>query len=71
MQLKNYLLLFVVFAFELEAWSTVSEYWIIEKPSALVLYNQYEQRLTDTEKSLLLNMTERYITYKYPLKVSR
>ncbi len=53
MQLKNFLLLFVVFAFELEAWSTVSEYWIIEKPAALVLYNQYEQRLTDTEKSLL------------------
>ncbi len=53
MQLKNFLLLFVVFTFELEAWSTVSEYWIIEKPTALVLYNQYEQRLTDTEKSLL------------------
>ena len=30
-------------------------YWIIENSSALIIYNQYEQRLTDTEKSAFQN----------------
>jgi hypothetical protein len=32
---------------------TKSDYWIIENPAALVIYNQYEQRLNDSEKSAL------------------
>ena len=28
-------------------------YWIIENPSALVIYNQYEQRMAESEKTAL------------------
>ena len=30
-----------------------SNIWIIENPSALVIYNQYEQRMSEAEKSEL------------------
>jgi hypothetical protein len=34
------------------AFGQTADYWIIENPSALVIYNQYEQRLTSADKSL-------------------
>ena len=31
----------------------MSDYWIIENPSALIIYDNYQQRLTENEKNLL------------------
>jgi len=33
------------------AFGQTADYWLIENPSALVIYNQYEQRLTSADKS--------------------
>jgi len=49
---KYLLLCLVIFGFGQKVWSTTAEYWIIENPSALVIYDKYEQRLAETEKNL-------------------
>jgi hypothetical protein len=48
-----FIVLFISFCYGQEVWQTTSDYWVIENPSALVIYNNYEQRLTKNEKSLL------------------
>jgi hypothetical protein len=47
------LFLFSALLFGQESRETVSNYWIIENPIELVIFNQYEQRLTEPEKSRL------------------
>jgi len=53
MRLKLFIVLLVPFCYGQEAWSETSDFWIIENPSALVIYNNYEQRLSEDEKSLI------------------
>jgi hypothetical protein len=53
MRLKFLLLLIITFSYGQKAWGTKAEYWIIESPSALVIYNNYQHRLTKKDKSLL------------------
>jgi hypothetical protein len=48
-----FIVLFISLCYGQEARRTTSDYWVIENPSALVIYNNYEQRLTKNEKSLL------------------
>jgi len=43
----------MIFSFERKVSSQVSDYWIIENPSVLILYNNYQHRLTEKDKSLL------------------
>ena len=50
----NLIILLIIFSFlsyGQEALSQLSDYWIIENPSALVIYNNYQQRLTETDKN--------------------
>jgi hypothetical protein len=53
MYIIYFLLLFVPLLSTQENEETQSQYWIIAHPSALVLYNQYEQRISDPEKNEL------------------
>jgi hypothetical protein len=48
-----FLLLFSSLLFSQGLRGTKSDYWIIENPAALVIYNQYEQRLAESEKHSL------------------
>ena len=48
-----FIVLFISFCYGQEVWHTTSDYWVIENPSALVIYNNYEQKLKKNEKSLL------------------
>lgn len=48
-----FLLLFAGLVFGQNTGISKSDYWIIENPSALVIYNQYEQRLSEPEKKQL------------------
>ncbi len=53
MYLIYFLLLFSTLLFSQDIRDAKSDYWIIENPAALVIYNQYEQRLTESEKLTL------------------
>jgi hypothetical protein len=53
MRLIYFLLLFIASLSGQEPRETMLKYWIIEDPSKLVIFNQYEQRLTELEKTTL------------------
>lgn len=53
MRIKLFIVISILFCYGYEAWSTTSDYWIIENPSALIIYNNYEQKLTEIEKGLI------------------
>jgi hypothetical protein len=48
-----FLIFFILFSDGKETSSQVSDYWIIENPSVLIIYNNYQHRLTEKDKSLL------------------
>ena len=51
--LKILLIFLISFSYYQEAWSALAEFWIIENPSALSIYNNYQQRISDDDKSML------------------
>ena len=53
MNLFIFLIIFSFLSNGQEVLSQLSDYWIIENPSALVIYNNYQQRLTETDKNQL------------------
>ena len=56
-----YFLIFVAGLLIQNTKSLADEFWIIENPSALVIYDVYEQRLTGTEKSDLSSFSAWHI----------
>jgi hypothetical protein len=53
MRLIYFLILLTASLSGQEPRETMSKYWIIEDPSKLIIFNQYEQRLTELEKTTL------------------
>jgi hypothetical protein len=53
MKIKLFIVVSILLCYGHEVWSTTSDYWIIENPSALIIYNNYEQKLTEIEKNLI------------------